>query len=162
MSETNVVVFTGTVGTDVDSQVIPGSSKTVAKLSLANNKYKPNPQAESGFDQYTTWATVKFEGRVADGVVNKIQKGMKITVTGELSEDVWPDQNNPGKNHRKLYIFGHSFEIQKQAGGTGTGNQSGSRQNSGQAHGQQPGSNVQQSAPQAAPVVGNNPPGYNS
>tara|TARA_B100000446_G_scaffold184352_1_gene206149 strand:- start:30377 stop:30865 length:489 start_codon:yes stop_codon:yes gene_type:complete len=162
MSETNVVVFTGTVGTDVDFKVFPGSQKPVADLAMVNNKYKPNPQSESGFDQYSTWAVVKFNGRVADSVSQKIQKGMKITVTGELSEDVWPDQNNPGKNHRKLYIVGHSFDIHKQAGGTGTGNQTGGRQNSGQAHGQQPRSNQQQQAPQAAPIAGNNPSGYNS
>lgn len=162
MSETNVVVFTGTVGTDVDYKVLPGSQKPVAEIAIVNNKYKPNPQSETGFDQYSTWAAVKFNTRVADRVSQKIQKGMKITVTGELSEDVWPDQNNPEKNHRKLYIVGHSFDIHKQAGGNETGNQTGGRKNSGQAHSQSQNSNFTQSAPQAAPMAGNNPPGYNS
>ncbi len=162
MSETNVVVFTGTVGTDVDFKVFPDSQKSVAEIAMVSNKYKPNPRFKTGFDQYSTWAAVKFNGRVADSVSQKIQKGMKITVTGELSEDVWPDQNNPGKNHRKLYIVGHSFDIHKQAGGTETGNQVGGRQNSVQAHGQLPGSNLQQPAHQAASIDGNNPPGYNS
>lgn len=111
MSDTNVVVISGTLGADVDYRVFSNGDSGVAEIRIASNKFKPNPQSESGFDQYTTWTTVKFNGRVAKNVANKLSKGMKIIVTGELSEDVWADQVTPRKNQRKLYVTGFSYEV---------------------------------------------------
>jgi single stranded DNA-binding protein len=115
MSDTNVVVLTGTLGNEVKSRAFPDSGNIEAVIRLASNKYKANPQSETGFDQYTTWTTVKFRGRVAENAVNKLSRGMKITVVGELSEDVWEDRNEPGKMQRQLYISGRSFEAKQGA-----------------------------------------------
>lgn len=121
MNDTNVIVISGTVGDDVDYRVFPDTNKGVAEISLVSNKYRKNQEADN-FDQYATWTTVKFQGRVADLVSRKLIKGSTITVTGELAEAVWDDKNNPGKKVRKLYIFGHSFNVS--AGGNSAGNNS--------------------------------------
>ena len=114
MSDTNVVVLTGTLGDEVKSRAFPDSGNIEAVIRLASNKYKANPQAETGFDQYTTWTTVKFRGRVAENAVKKLSKGLKITVVGALSEDVWEDRNT-GKMQRQLYISAKSFEAKQAA-----------------------------------------------
>jgi single stranded DNA-binding protein len=114
MSDTNVVVLTGTLGDEVKSRAFPDSGNIEAVIRLASNKYKANPQAETGFDQYTTWTTVKFRGRVAENAVKKLSKGLKITVVGELSEDVWEDRKT-GKMQRQLYISAKSFEAKQAA-----------------------------------------------
>ena len=169
MSDTNVVVITGTLGNEVDAHTFPDSGNIEAVIRLASNKYRANPESETGFDQYTTWMTVKFRGRIAEYAINKLSKGMKITVTGGLSEEVWDDRNEPGKKQRKLYISAKSFEISKQVArdGNTASHRDGEHRNDGQSHhrGQQRAVPKRPSQPrQAAPGIhnqGQRPAGYN-
>ncbi|MFC1337405.1 MAG: single-stranded DNA-binding protein [gamma proteobacterium symbiont of Clathrolucina costata] len=107
MSNTNVVVLTGNLGDDVDHRVMPQSETSVAEIRIAVNKHRPNQ--EGGFDTFTAWVPVKFFGNLADRAKEKLAKGAKVAITGELAEDTWVDKNS-GQRRNKLYVVGSSFE----------------------------------------------------
>lgn len=108
MSNTNVVVITGNMGDDVDYRVFPQTGNGVAELRVAVNKHRLNQQTGQ-FDTYTAWVTVKMFGKLAERANEKLSKGAKVTVTGELAEDNWEDQPT-GQKRSKLYVVGNSFE----------------------------------------------------
>jgi len=112
MSDTNVVVVGGNLGDDVSYRVIPQSGKGVAEIRIATNKHRLKP--DGGFDTSTSWVTVKFFGKIADRVRDKLSKGDKVTITGELSEDRWVDKNS-GQNRSKLFIVANSYEYHGRA-----------------------------------------------
>ena len=112
MSDTNVVVVGGNLGDNVNYRVIPQSGKGVAEIRVATNKHRLKPDGD--FETSTSWVTVKFFGKIADRVKDKLSKGDKVTITGELSEDRWTDKNS-GQNRSKLYIVANSYEYHGRA-----------------------------------------------
>jgi len=113
MSNTNVVVQTGRMGSDVKHAVMPSSTTSVAEVSIAVKKHRFNSGSQE-FDESTSWIPVKFFGDLADRARDKLSRGMLITVVGELSEETWVDKKTQN-NRSKLVVVGHSFE--KIAGG---------------------------------------------
>ncbi len=116
MSNTNVVVLTGNLGDNVDYRVFPKSQKGVAELRIAVNKHRFNGDTQQ-FDTITSWVTIKMYGQLADRANEKLSKGAKIAIEGELVEDNWVEQPS-GQKRSKLYVVASSFEYL--GGGTRT------------------------------------------
>ena len=108
MSNTNVVIQTGRMGSDVKHAVMPSSQTSVADVSIAVKKHRYNP-GSGDFDETTSWIPVKFFGDLADRARDKLSKGTLITIVGELSEETWVDKQS-SKNRSKLIVIVHSFE----------------------------------------------------
>ena len=108
MSNTNVVIQTGRMGSDVKHAVMPSSQTSVADVSLAVKKHRYN-SGSGEFDETTSWIPVKFFGDLADRARDKLSKGTLITIVGELSEETWVDKQS-SKNRSKLVVIAHSFE----------------------------------------------------
>ncbi len=107
-NNTNVVVVTGNLGCEVDFRVFPQSGSGVSEFRVAISKYRPNDQG--GFETYTTWVSVKMFGKLAERARDKLVKGAKVALTGELSEDSWEDTET-GKRRSKLVIVANAFEV---------------------------------------------------
>jgi single stranded DNA-binding protein len=122
MSNTNVVVITGNLVADVDYRVYPQSGDGIAEMSVAVNKHRFNQQTNQ-FDTFTTWVPVRMLGKLAERAVEKLSKGAKLTITGELAEDSWVDDSTQ-KQRSKLLVLGGSFEY---LGGGTKANQSADR-----------------------------------
>lgn len=108
MSNTNIVVVTGHLGDDVDFRVFPNTGNGVSEFRIAVNKHRLNKHTDE-FDTYTTWITIKVFGKLAERAKEKLFKGAKVTVTGELAEDSWDDRQT-GQKRSKLYIIGNTLE----------------------------------------------------
>jgi len=108
MSNTNVVIQTGRMGSDVKHAVMPSSQTSVADVSLAVKKHRYN-SGSGEFDETTSWIPVKFFGDLADRARDKLSKGTLITIVGELSEETWVDKQS-SKNRSKLIVIVHTFE----------------------------------------------------
>lgn len=118
MSNTNVVVQTGRMGSDVNHAVMPSSQTSVADVNIAVKKHRFNSGSQT-FEESTSWIPVKFFGELADRARDKLSKGTLITVVGELSEETWVDKPTQ-KNRSKLIVIAHSYE--KVAGGNNVAN----------------------------------------
>lgn len=135
MSNTNIVVITGNLGDDVDYRVFPQSGDGIAEFRIAVNKHRFNQQTNQ-FDTITAWVTVKMYGKLAERASEKLSKGAKVTITGELAEDTWVDDATQ-KPRSKLFVLGASFEFL--GGGTKANQQNdrGSSSNQGKSRPQQ-------------------------
>lgn len=116
MSNTNIVVQTGRMGSDVKFMVMPTSNTSVAEVSIAVKKHRYNSKTDK-FEETTSWIPVKFFGDLADRARDKLSKGTLITVVGELSEETWKDKIT-NQTRSKLVVIAHSVE--KIAGGKNT------------------------------------------
>jgi len=106
MSNTNVVVVSGNLGSDVETASTQGGT-LVVKFNIAMNKHRPDGQG--GFITDTSWITVKSFGNLAERLGGKLSKGFKVIVTGEISEERWQDKAT-GENRSKLLIIAASVE----------------------------------------------------
>jgi len=118
MSNTNVVIQTGRMGSDVKYAVTPSSKTSVAEVSIAVKKHRYN-STSGEFNETTSWIPVKFFGDLADRAKDKLSKGTLITIVGELTEETWKDKTT-GMSRSKLIVVAHSVE--KMAGGKNTVN----------------------------------------
>lgn len=149
MSNTNVVIQTGRMGSDVNYAVTPSSQTSVADVSIAVKKHRFNSGSQD-FEESTSWIPVKFFGELADRARDKLSKGMLITVVGELVEETWVDKTTQ-KNRSKLIVIAHSFE--KLASVNNVANMS--AQPSNRPAAQSAPANQQRSQPQATAVPRN-------
>ena len=146
MSNTNVVIQTGRMGSDVKHAVMPSSQTSVADVSIAVKKHRYN-SGSGEFDETTSWIPVKFFGDLADRARDKLSKGTLITIVGELSEETWVDKQS-SKNRSKLIVIVHSFE--KLAEGKNVANMNEQQRNRPAAQPASAKQQHQQSQPQAA------------
>ncbi len=153
MSNTNVVIQTGRMGSDVKHAVMPSSQTSVADVSIAVKKHRYN-SGSGEFDETTSWIPVKFFGDLADRARDKLSKGTLITIVGELSEETWVDKQS-SKNRSKLIVIVHSFE--KLAEGKNVANMN---EHQGKRHAAQPASSKQQQHQQSQPQAAAAPANY--
>lgn len=109
MSNTNIVVLTGHLGAVPDYRVFPQSGNGVATLRMAVNKHRRNALTGE-FDTVTTWVSIRLFGKLAERAREKLTKGDKVTITGELAEDTWVDRDS-GQQRSWLYVVGTACEL---------------------------------------------------
>jgi len=79
--------------------------KPVAEITLANNKpYK----SDEGWKERTSFIDAKACGSVGEALVEKLNKGNRIVIEGELVQEIW---ERDGKKVSKLRVVIDNFRI---------------------------------------------------
>ena len=101
MSDINVVCLEGRVVANPnqgDLRYMPNGN-CIFRFSIANSKSK---KVGDKWEEETSFFGVKCFGNLAEGLKDKICKGMSVTVAGRLTQDTWQDKNT---NERKSFVY---------------------------------------------------------
>ena len=99
----NSVIVSGRLSKDPELKYIPPSGKAVTNFDLAvENKYNKD-------DKNVDFFTIQCWGKLAESIVNNLDKGRKILVKGMLKNNHWKDTND--KLHRDNYIIASEIEF---------------------------------------------------
>lgn len=100
----NKVLLEGRLAKDPVLRFLP-SGKPVAEVTLANNKpYK----TDEGWKEKTSFIEAKAYGSVGEAMVEKLSKGDRIVIEGELVQEIW---EKDGKKVSKLRVVIDNFRI---------------------------------------------------
>jgi single-strand DNA-binding protein len=93
------IQVTGNVGTDPEIR-FTGNGLALANFSLASTpRVKKNGEWEDG---ETVWFRVTVFGRDAETIVDTVSKGMKVLVTGSLTQSTFTDKTNNEKKSLEI------------------------------------------------------------
>ena len=99
----NLVVLSGRLATEPSLKYLKESGIPVSKFNLAVQKeYYKNDNDKVDFFTIECW------NKLAESVVNNLDKGRKILVEGYLKLNIWSDENN--KTHKNILIVAKSIE----------------------------------------------------
>lgn len=99
----NLVVLSGRLATEPSLKYLKESGITVSKFNLAVQKeYYKNDNDKVDFFTIECW------NKLAESVVNNLDKGRKILVEGYLKLNIWSDENN--KTHKNILIVAKRIE----------------------------------------------------
>jgi len=104
MSNTNIVVLSGTIGNDLELRTTQGGYK-ILNISLAVNKSKKENEK---WVKVTDWFSITCWGGKAEYIANFAKKGSKINVQGQLETQSW---EKDGKTQYKVIINASNVEI---------------------------------------------------
>lgn len=93
MSDQNIVAITGRLGRDPELKNL-ASGSSVVDVSVA-------VQDGWGDKESTAWIGVTFWGKAAEAISNHGHKGMKLWVSGRLSQETW---ETDGKKNTKTKV----------------------------------------------------------
>ncbi len=102
----NLVILSGNVGQDPEVRYNDNHS-VVASFSLATTDSWKDRAGE--WKEKTSWHAITAWGDLAKKVEVLVKKGMRLSVTGKLQNDVWSDKEQ--KKHTKTYVAISEFEI---------------------------------------------------
>lgn len=102
MSDTNVIVFSGRLGANPEMKGQNGNFSVFRVCST--KKYTQNNQTQ----EKNTWVRVKAFNGNANFASGHLRKGDKVTITGELDENRWQDQQ--GNNRSQLEVTASRIE----------------------------------------------------
>ena len=99
----NLVVLSGRLSTEPSLKYLEGSGFAISKFNLAVQKeYYKNDNDKVDFFTIECW------NKLAESVVNNLDKGRKILVEGYLKLNIWSDENN--KTHKNILIVAKRIE----------------------------------------------------
>ena len=99
----NLVVLSGRLATEPSLKYLKESGIPVSKFNLAVQKeYYKNDNDKVDFFTIECWK------KLAESVVNNLDKGRKILVEGYLKLNIWSDENN--KTHKNILIVAKRIE----------------------------------------------------
>ena len=99
----NLVVLSGRLATEPSLKYLKESGIAVSKFNLAVQKeYYKNDNDKVDFFTIECW------NKLAESVVNNLDKGRKILVEGYLKLNIWSDENN--KTHKNILIVAKRIE----------------------------------------------------
>lgn len=104
MSASNICLLIGRVGRDPETRTTPNGA-TVAKFSLAVNRGRKDAQGQ----WITDWFEVSAWGKAGEKAQERIRKGAKVSVAGQVQIDQWTDQN--GTKRSTTVLSADSVEI---------------------------------------------------
>ena len=99
----NLVVLSGRLATEPSLKYLKESGIPVSIFNLAVQKeYYKNDNDKVDFFTIECW------NKLAESVVNNLDKGRKILVEGYLKLNIWSDENN--KTHKNILIVAKRIE----------------------------------------------------
>ena len=98
----NVITIAGTVGKDAELKHLSDGT-AIAAFSVADSQGKDK----------TVWWNCSLFGKRAESLVNYIHKGTKVTVSGQVTEDVWTDKN--GQERKSMKVRVNDIALQSKA-----------------------------------------------
>ena len=101
-NDINSITLTGRLGKDPEIRHTSGGT-AVVNLAVAVNSYDKREEDNTK----TNWIDVVFFGKTAEFIANKIAKGCRVAIQGQLDQAKW--QNGQGENRQKHQILGREF-----------------------------------------------------
>ena len=98
----NVITIAGTVGKDAEMKYLQDST-AIAAFSVADSQGKDK----------TVWWNCSLFGKRAESLGQYILKGTKVTISGQVNENVWTDKN--GQERKSLNIRVNDIALQSKA-----------------------------------------------
>lgn len=89
----NVITIAGTAGKDAEMKYLPDGT-AIAAFSVADSQGKDK----------TVWWNCSLFGKRAEALGQYILKGTKVTVSGQVTEDVWVDKNGQERKTMKVRV----------------------------------------------------------
>lgn len=99
---TNNVVLTGRLGKAPEVRQTP-SGKSVGVFTLAVDR-------GYGDKKKTLWINVEVWNKTAEAVARLVTQGNRVTVVGELDEDVWRDRES-NTERKRMKVVANSVDI---------------------------------------------------
>ena len=98
----NVITIAGTVGKDAEMKYLQDST-AISTFSVADSQLKDK----------TIWWNCSMFGKRAESLNQYILKGTKVTVSGQVTEDVWTDKN--GQERKSMKVRVNDIALQSKA-----------------------------------------------
>ena len=98
----NVITIAGTVGKDAEMKYLQDST-AISTFSVADSQGKDK----------TVWWNCSLFGKRAESLGQYILKGTKVTVSGQVTEDVWTDKN--GQERKSMKVRVNDIALQSKA-----------------------------------------------
>jgi single-strand DNA-binding protein len=108
----NQVILTGFLGQDPRVDVLASKMK-VAKFSLATNNQYKNSKGE--IVKETHWHNIVAWGKLASEVEEKLKKGIRVTVEGKISYNIFTDKSGVKKQYTDIIANELSIHQKKEA-----------------------------------------------
>ena len=105
MVDTNIVVLIGRLTRDAVLTATKGGT-SVLKFSIAVSKSRKSGDTykdEPHFFEIVVW------GKLAESLSNYLTKGKQISVTGELTQERWSDEDE--RHHSKVTVTASSIQL---------------------------------------------------
>lgn len=89
----NVITIAGTTGKDAEMKYL-NDGTAIASFSVADSQGKDK----------TVWWNASLFGKRAEALGQYILKGTKVTISGQVTEDVWTDKNGQERKTMKVRV----------------------------------------------------------
>ncbi len=89
----NNITIAGTAGKDAEVKYL-NDGTAIASFSVADSQGKDK----------TVWWNCSLFGKRADALAPYILKGTKVTVSGQVTEEVWTDKNGQERKSMKVRV----------------------------------------------------------
>ena len=103
----NSVVISGGLGKDPELRTTQGGT-AIMNLSVAVSDRRKSAQGGE-WEDTTHWVDVLVFGRRAESLSKILRKGMRVTVSGKLSQSRWEDKQ--GNKRSKLEVVANDVEL---------------------------------------------------
>lgn len=103
MERTNKVELTGFTGMNPEVKELENGRKRVSFTLATHDSYK---NKEGEWVSNTTWHRVVAWNKLADQVMEGVNKGMKITVDGKLEYRMWDDKSGNRRTQTEIVLLG--------------------------------------------------------
>ncbi len=117
----NRVTLVGHVGQDPESRAL-SSGKTVTNLSVATSE-RWTDKASGEKKERTEWHRVVVWGFLAELARDRLSKGSKVMVEGQLQTRKWTDQSGNEKYTTEVVLQGPGSVLELFSGERGSGEQ---------------------------------------
>lgn len=112
-SNTNVVVLIGNLTRDPELSVLPNTSTSICKFSIANNRAFTSGGEKK--DQTSFFNCVAW-GKLGEVIAGYCHKGNKVAVTGRLQQRTWEDKDGGKRSAVEIVAEGCEFLTPKDGG----------------------------------------------
>lgn len=89
----NVITIAGTTGKDAEMKYL-NDGTAIASFSVADSQGKDK----------TVWWNASLFGKRAEALGQYILKGTRVTISGQVTEDVWTDKNGQERKTMKVRV----------------------------------------------------------
>jgi len=101
----NVITIAGTTGKDAEMKYL-NDGTAIASFSVADSQGKDK----------TVWWNASLFGKRAESLGQYILKGTKVTISGQVTEDVWTDKNGQERRTMKVRVNDIALQSKRESG----------------------------------------------
>jgi single-strand DNA-binding protein len=91
-----------------DAEIRSTGKTSVLRFTVAVNKRRKNSQTGE-WEDYPNYLDCVMFGTRADALVNRLTKGTKVSILGEIQQNRWKDKE--GKNRSAVEIIANEIEF---------------------------------------------------